>query len=376
MKTLKIRLYPTREQEILFYKHINCQRYIYNWALNLNNELYRKDKKKYSSTVLCKMLTQYKKQEVWLSEVSNTTLKESIRNLDKAYTNFYKGRANLPRFKSRKKSKLSFYSRYDKIKFYQNNTVNLEKIGKVKYKSSYNIDLTQIIKFSNPHVSYNGRCWVLTLGIEVINEFQELTNEVIGIDLGVKYLAICSNGMIFKNINKDLTIKKLEKRLKRLQRQVSKKYELNKERRSYRKSNNIIKLENKINRLYRKLHNIRLNYIHQTTSAIVKIKPCMIVMEDLCIKDMMKNKSIAKQVQKIGLYEFIRQMKYKCEWNSIRFEQVDRYFPSSKICSNCFNIKKDLKLSDRTYYCEKCGLTIDRDFNASINLMNYGKSLL
>lgn len=376
MKTLKIRLYPTREQEILFYKHINCQRYIYNWALNLNNELYKKDKKKYSSTVLGKMLTQYKKQEVWLSEVSNATLKESIRNLDKAYTNFYKGRANLPKFKSRKKSKLSFYSRYNKIKFYQNNTVNLEKIGKVKYKSSYNIDLTQITKFSNPHVSYNGRCWVLTLGIEVINEFQELTNEVIGIDLGIKELAICSNGMTFKNINKDLTIKKLEKRLKRLQRKVSKKYELNKEGRSYRKSNNIIKFENKINRLYRKLHNIRLNYIHQTTSTIVKTKPCMIVIEDLCIKDMMKNKSIAKQVQKIGLYEFIRQIKYKCEWNGIRFEQVDRYFPSSKICSNCFNIKKDLKLSDRTYYCEKCGLTIDRDFNASINLMNYGKSLL
>lgn len=337
MKSLKIRLYPTKEQEILFYKHIGCQRYIYNWALNLNNELYKKDKKKYSSTVLGKMLTQYKKQEVWLNEVSSATLKESIRNLDKAYTNFYKGRTNLPKFKSRKKSKLSFYSRYDKIKFYQNNTVNLEKIGKVKYKSSYNIDLTQIIKFSNPHVSYNGRCWVLTLGIEVINEFQELTNAVIGIDLGVKYLAICSDGVVYKNINKEATIKKLEKRLKRLQRQVSKKYELNKEGRSYRKSNNIIKLENKINRLYRKLHNIRLNYIHQTTSAIVKTKPCMVVMEDLCIKDMMKNKSIAKQVQKIGLYEFIRQMKYKCE---------------------------------------KCGLIIDRDFNASVNLMNYGRSLL
>ena len=376
MKTLKIRLYPTKEQEILFYKHINCQRYIYNWALSINNELYKENQKKYSCDELGKILTQHKKDNIWLNEVSNATLKESIRNLDKAYTNFYKGRANLPQFKSKKKYKLSFYSRYDKVKFYQNNTVNLEKIGKVRYKSSYNIELTQITKFSNPHVSYNGRCWILTIGVNIDNEIQKLTNEVIGIDLGIKELAICSNGMIFKNINKDLTIKKLEKRLKRLQRKVSKKYKLNKEGRSYRKSNNIIKLEKQINRLHRKLHNIRLNYIHQTTSAIVKTKPCMIVMEDLCIKDMMKNKSIAKQVQKIGLYEFIRQMKYKCEWNSIRFEQVDRYFPSSKMCSNCFNIKKDLKLSDRTYECEKCGLIINRDFNASINLMNYGKSLL
>ena len=127
IKGFKIRLYPTKEQEILFYKHINCQRYIYNWPLNLNNELYKKDKKKYSSTELSKMLTQYKKQKVWLNEVSSATLKESIRNLDKAYTNFYKKRSKLPKFKSKKKSKLSFYSRYNRIKFYENNTVNLEK---------------------------------------------------------------------------------------------------------------------------------------------------------------------------------------------------------------------------------------------------------
>lgn len=376
MKTLKIRLYPTKEQEILFYKHINCQRYIYNWALNLNNELYKECKKKYSSSELSRMLNQYKKENIWLYEVSNATLKEAIRDLDKAYNNFYKGRANIPRFKSKKKSKVCFYSRYEKIKFYPNNTVNLEKIGKVKYKSSYNIDLMQLTKFSNPHVSHNGRCWILTVGVILDNEIQQLTNEVIGIDLGIKELAICSNGMIFKNINKDLYIKKIEKRLKRLQKQASKKYELNKEGRSYRKTNNIIKLEKQINKLYRRLHNIRLNYVHQTTSTIVKTKPCMIVMEDLCIKDMMKNKSIAKEINKIGLYEFIRQMKYKSEWNNIRFEQIDRYYPSSKMCSNCFNVKKDLKLSDRTYKCEKCGLIIDRDLNASINLMNYGKSLL
>lgn len=375
MKSLKIKLYPTEKQEKLFYKHIGCQRYIYNWALNLNNELYKIQKKKYSSFELSKLLTEYKKENVWLNEVSRATLIESIRNLDRAYTNFYQGRNNLPKFKSKKKSKISFYSRYDKIKFYSNNMVNLEKIGKVKYKSSYNIDLTEITKFSNPHVSYNGRCWILTLGIELETKIQQLTNKVIGIDLGIKELATCSNNMIFKNINKNLKIKKLEKKLKRLQRKVSKKYELNKEGRSYRKTNNIIKLEKQIKKIYRKLHNIRINYLHQVTSTIVKTKPCMIVMEDLSIKQMMRNKSIAKQVQKIGLYEFIRQMKYKCEWSGIRFEQVDKYFPSSKMCSNCFKIKKDLKLSDRIYNCE-CGLSIDRDLNASINLMNYGKSLL
>ena len=229
MKTLKIRLYPTKEQEILFYKHINCQRYVYNWALSINNKLYKETKKKYSCNELGKILTQHKKDNRWLNEVSNATLKESIRNLDKAYNNFYKGRANLPRFKNKKKCKLSFYSRYDKVKFYQNNTVNLEKIGKVRYKSSYNIDLVSLTKFSNPHVSYNGRCWILTIGVNVDNEMQKLTNEVIGIDLGIKELATCSNEMIFRNINKDLVVRKLEKRLKKLQRKVSKKYELNKE---------------------------------------------------------------------------------------------------------------------------------------------------
>jgi putative transposase len=373
IKGFKIRLYPTKEQEILFYKHINCQRYIYNWALNLNNELYKKDKKKYSSTELSKMLTQYKKQKVWLNEVSSTTLKESIRNLDKAYTNFYKKRSKLPKFKSKKKSKLSFYSRYNRIKFYENNTVNLEKIGKVKYKSSYNIDFTKENLFKNPNVSYNGRCWVLTFGLEVENKVDKLTKNIIGIDLGIKYLATCSDGVVYKNINKEIIIKKLEKKLKRLQRKVSKKYLKNKKGGRYIKTNNIKKLEKDIKHIHQRLKNIRLNYLHQTTTNIVKTKPYKVVMEDISVTNMMKNKSIAKQVSKLGLYEFIRQMKYKCEWNNIKFIQVDRYYPSSKMCSKCGNIKHDLKLSERKYTCE-CGLNIDRDFNASLNLMNYGLS--
>ena len=370
MKSLKIRLYPTKEQEILFKKHIGAERYIYNWGLSLNNELYKTDKKKYSTVDLGKMLTQYKKEVLWLNEISNATLKESIRNLDKAYTNFYKKRAELPKFKSKKHCKLSFYSRYDKI-YFKDNVVNLEKIGKVKYKSSYDIDLTRISKFSNPYVSYNGRCWVLTLGIETKIEEIKLTNEVIGIDLGIKDLAICSNNMVFRNINKTKVVKNLEKRLRRLQRKVSKKYELNKEGRSYIKTSNIIKLEKRIKKLHRKLANIRQDHIHKSTTSIVKTKPCRVVMEDLNVKGMMKNKHLSKVIQQQNLYEFIRQMKYKCEWLGIEFVQVDRFYPSSKTCSCCGNIKKDLKLSDRTYICQECGLVIDRDLNASINLANY-----
>ena len=286
MKSFKIRLYPTKEQEILFKKHIGAERYIYNWGLALNNELYKTKKIKYSSVDLGKILTQYKKECLWLNEISNATLKNSLRDLDKAYTNFYKKRAGLPKFKSKKHCKLSFYSRYDKI-YFKDNIVNLEKIGKVKYKSSYDIDLTKISKFSNPHVSYNGRCWVLTLGIETEIEEIKLTNEVIGIDLGIKDLAICSNGETFKNINKTQRIKNLEKRLRRLQRKVSKKYDMNKEGRSYIKTSNIIKLEGRIKKLYRKLNNIRQDYIHKSTTKIVRTKPCRVVMEDLNVKGLM-----------------------------------------------------------------------------------------
>lgn len=249
-----------------------------------------------------------------------------------------------------------------------------KKIGKIKYRSSYEIDFTKEISFKNPHVSFNGRCWVLTFGLELKNEVDIPTDNVIGIDLGIKYLAVCSDGVVYKNINKDVSVKKLEKRLKRLQRKVSRKYKLNKKGGNrYIKTNNIKKLEKDIKHIHRRLKNIRLNHLHQTTADIVKTKPCKVVMEDLYIKDMMKNKLMAKHVQKIGLYEFIRQMKYKCEWNGIKFIQVDRYYPSSKMCSKCGNIKHDLKLSDRRYTCE-CGLNIDRDFNASLNLMNYGLS--
>lgn len=370
MRSFKIRLYPTKEQEVLFRKFIGAERYIYNWGLSLNNELYKAEKKKYSANVLGKMLTQYKKECLWLNEISTATLKNSIRNLDAAYTNFYKKRAELPKFKSKKHCKLSFYSRYDKL-YFKNDVVNLEKIGKVKYKSSYNIDLTKISKFSNPHVLFNGRCWILTVGIELPIKEVELTNEVIGIDLGIKDLAICSNKMIFKNINKTRAIKALEKRLRRLQRKINKKYINNKKGESYIKTSNIIKLEKRIKKLYRKLANIRQDYIHKSTTSIVKTKPCRVVMEDLNVSGMMKNKHLSKAIQQQNLYEFIRQMKYKCEWLGIEFVQVDRYYPSSKTCSCCGNIKRDLKLSERTYICQECGLVIDRDLNASINLANY-----
>ncbi|GAA0714412.1 RNA-guided endonuclease TnpB family protein [Paraclostridium ghonii] len=372
MKGFTIRLYPNKEQEILMRKHIGCQRYIYNWGLNLNNKLYETKQKKYSVVELGKMLTQYKKEVDWLNEVSNATLKEALRNLDKAYNNFYKCRAKLPKFKSKKKSNDTFYSRYEKIKFYENNTVNLEKIGKVKCKSSYNVDFTQITKFSNPNVTFNGRCWVLRFSIEIKNNHTELTDKVLGIDLGIKQLAIVNeDGLDIPNINKTKVVKNLEKKLKRLQRKCSRKYENNREGGRYQKTKNIVKLELKIKKLHRKLKNIKLNYIHQATSKMVKTKPKIIVTETLKISNMMRNRHLAKSIAQQCFYKFIEQMKYKCKYNGIEFIQVPIFYPSSKMCSCCGSIKKDLKLSDRTYKCN-CGFICDRDKNAAYNLANYG----
>lgn len=376
MKGFTVRLYPTKEQEILMKKHIGCQRYVYNWGLALNNELYKKEQKKYSVSELGKMLTQVKKEMVWLNEVSTATLKEGLRNLDRAYTNFFKKRANLPQFKCKKSSKETFYSRYDKIKFYENGTVNLEKIGKVKCKSGYSRDFTQVTKFSNPTVTYNGRCWVFRFAIEVEPECVELNDKVLGIDLGIKQLAVVNeNGLDIPSINKKSVIRSLEKRLKRLQKQCSRKYEMNKRGGRYQKTKNIGKLELKIKKLHRKLKNIRLNHIHQATSKIVKAKPSMVVMEELKVSNMLKNRHVAKVIQQQGFYTFIHQMKYKCEWYAIKFVQVNTFYPSSKLCSCCGSVKKDLKLSDRVYQCNNCGFECDRDKNASMNLANYGLSL-
>ena len=198
-----------------------------------------------------------------------------------------------------------------------------------------------------------------------------------GIDVGIKDLAVCSNGMTFKNINKSKEVRRLKKSLKRKQKKVSRKYEMNKiksggeNRCQFKKTNNIIKLEKEIRLLHRRLNNIRSNYINQTTNMIVKSKPSRVVMETLNIKGMMKNKYLSKTISEQCLYDFKLKMKYKCEFYGIEFVEADRYYPSSKICSKCGHIKTKLSLSERTYICEECGCGIDRDFNASVNLSRY-----
>ena len=367
----KVRLRPTKVQEAQLWKSVGTARWVYNWTLERQQENYKNGRKFIYDNQLRKEITQLKRQEdyKWLGDVSNNVAKQAVKDACNAYKRFFKGQSSVPKFKSRRKSNKTFYNDAGKLKV-KNKSVLVEKIGWVKTSEQ----LPMGIKYLNPRVSHDNKYWYLSVSIEEEFTQPELTDEVIGIDLGIKTLAVCSNGMEFKNINKTAKVKKIEKRLRRLQRSASRKYEKNKEGNRYVKTCNIIKIEKQIQLLYRRLSNIRNNHLHQTTNAIVRTKPSKVVMEDLNVKGMMKNRNLAKAISQQKFYEFKRQMGYKCEKYGIEFIQVGRFFPSSKLCSNCGQINKDLKLSDRVYHCD-CGLYIDRDSNASINLANYGKSV-
>ena len=364
----KVRLYPSEIQEQKLWKSVNTARFIYNWTLARQEENYKNGGKFISNNELRKEITQLKKNELsWLNEVSSNVAKQAVKDACNSYVNFFKGLSNKPKFKSKKRSRKSFYNDSCTLKVKEGKLVRIEKIGWIKTNEQLPVN----VKYSNPRISYDNKYWYLSVGIEQEEVKEELTNVSLGIDLGIKDLAICSDGTVYKNINKTYAVKKIEKRLKRLQRQVSRKYEMNRQGKKYIKTNNIIKLEKQIQLTYRRLANIRKNYLHQTTTSIVKTKPYRIVIEDLNVKGMMKNKYLSNTIGKQGFYEFRIQLEYKCKFKGIELIIADRYYPSSKKCSNCENIKKDLKLSDRIYKCDKCGLDIDRDFNASLNLSNY-----
>ena len=224
----------------------------------------------------------------------------------------------------------------------------------------------------NPRISFDGLNWWISVCVEFPDFKETLNDDGIGIDLGIKDLAVCSDGNTYKNINKSQTVKKLGKRKRRLQRSVSRKYEQNKEKGKYCKTNNIVKNEKLLLKVNHRLANIRKNYLNQTTSEIVNRKPRFICIEDLNVSGMMKNRHLSKAVQNQGFFEFRKQLECKCADNGIQLIVADRFYPSSKLCSCCGNIKKDLKLSDRVYRCG-CGNVIDRDFQASLNLKAYGK---
>lgn len=356
------------------WKHINSCRYIWNYMLSYQQELHKNGEKHLSAFSMINLLKPLKNdgEHNWLYEVSNASLTAICRDLDKSYSNFFKKITGFPKFKSKKHSKPNFPVR-DTL-YFKNGLVVIEKLGKIKYRTDYTIPQGRGVKFSNTRVSNVNGKWILTVSLECENQVHKLTDINMGIDLGVKDLAVVefnNEKIVFHNINKSKKVRILKKRIQHTQRTISRKYESNRKGNKYFKTNNILKEETKLRKLHYRLVNIRSNYIHQTTHSLIKLLPKRVVMEDLNVVGMMSNRHLSRAIQEQCFNEFIRQMRYKCEWNNIEFVQVDRFYPSSKTCSNCGCIKSNLKLKDRTYVCEDCGFTIDRDYNAAINLSRY-----
>ena len=385
IKSIKIRLYPNNKQITKLFQYAGCARFAYNWAIAKEQENDKQKNKFLSDNELRKEFTQLKKlpEYRWLNEVSNNVTKQAIKDACNAYKKFFKGQCKYPKFKSKKHSTPSFYQDTGKIQFTDTH-VKVEGFSMSKRRNKQKLNWIRLCekeripincKYFNPRFTYDGLYWYVSIGIEVDDNNNLPSNDGVGIDLGIKNLAVCSDGNTYKNINKTQKVRKIEKKKRRLQRSISRRYEKNKKGGSYCKTSNIIKREKELLKVIKRLTNIRQNYLHQTTSEIIKRKPSFICMEDLNVSGMMKNKHLSKAVQQQCFYEFRKQIEYKSNWNNISVIIADRFFPSSKLCSCCGNIKKDLKLSDRIYKCE-CGNIIDRDFQASLNLKIYGENVL
>ena len=365
-KGYKIQIFPNEEQKKLMFKSFGCKRFAYNWALAKQEENYKNDGRFINDRTFRKEFTQLKRQEEfkWLKEVNNNVTKQAIKDLCKTYKSFFKGVSKYPKYKSKKKSKQSFYNDVCKIKF-DGYKVRLETIGWVDMAENR---IPKDCKYQNPRISFDG----INFWLSISCKMEELTTnnsnktEPVGIDLGIKTLMVCSNGMNFKRVK----TKKQNKKLKRFQKRASRYYDKMMKTKSSNKSKNLQKLETLILKQHQKISNIRINNIHQATTNLIKLNHSTIVIEDLNAKEKMKNKHLSKDITDCSFYEIRRQLEYKCKWNNIKLIVADRWFPSSKLCSCCGNKKTKLSLSERTYICECCGTIIDRDYNASLNLKN------
>lgn len=375
-------LHPNNEQRTKMFQCFGVSRFAYNWALNRQQKNYENGGKFISAFDLEKEFVQLKRspEYSWLNNYSNVIPEMAIIDACTSYKNFFRGISKFPKFKNKKKSKLSFYVRNTRIEFTDTH-VKLMKLSDSTRKNRRVLNWVRLAevgrvptncKYSNPRVTFDGINFWISVSIEVEDSTEIPTNEGIGIDLGVKDLAICSDGITYKNINKTKEVKRLEKKKKRLQRKLSKKYVANK----YEKTKNILKLEKEVLNLNHRLNNIRHNYIHQTTTEIVNRKPMFISLEELNVSGMMKNRHLAKAIQEQSFFKFKTILSYKAKLKNIQVIEVPMFYPSSKTCSVCGTVKSDLKLSDRVFICPECGNTMDRDLNASMNLKNYGLSTL
>lgn len=374
LKSFKTEINPTSEQKVKIHKTIGTCRYVYNFYIAHNKELYDNGEKfvsgKSFSVWLNNEYIPNNPDKAWIKDAYSKAVKKSIENADTAFTRFFHHQSAFPNFKKKGRSDVKMY-------FVKNNPtdcacerhrINIPTLGWVRLKEKGYIPVTKDgWQIRSGTISIKAGRYYVSVLIE-LPDAQAANNrsDGIGIDLGLKDFAVVSNGKTYKNINKSTKMKKLEKRLRREQRSLSRKYENLKKGEAAQKAN-IQKQKVKVQKLYQRINAIRTDYINKTIAEIVKTKPSYIAVEDLNISGMMKNRHLSKAAAAQKFYEFRTKLKAKCEENGIELRVVDRWYPSSKRCYCCGRIKKDLKLSDRVYRCI-CGYAADRDFNASLNL--------
>ncbi|EJR43727.1 MULTISPECIES: RNA-guided endonuclease InsQ/TnpB family protein [Bacillus] len=371
----KVRLIPTPEQEKVLRNHAGAARFAYNYCKRMSDRYYKLFGKSVSQLALQKRFTKIKKRKryEWLKDINAQVPKQASKDFDTARKHSFKKYKNGSHtsYKSKKDVIQGFYANYERL-IIGKKVVHIQSIGEVKTSQQ----LPRNKKPSNPRVTFDGRHWWISVGFQEDFESQELTNESIGVDVGLKELFVASNGMKERNINKDAKVKKLLKRKKSAQRDMSRRFKKGVKIQSagYEKA----KAEHL--RLSRKIMNIRNNHIHQATAKLVKTKPMRIVVEDLSISNLLKNKKLSKALSFQKLNFFFQCLSYKCEKYGIAYEKADKWFASSKICS-CCGIKYDhsvqpegqWSLKIREWCCVSCNSHHDRDVNAAINLSRWVK---
>jgi putative transposase len=363
IKGYKTELKLNNHQRTACVKHCGAARFAYNWGLRQKIQAYQGTGKSPSAIDLHKQLNVLKQGNLsWMYEVSKCAPQEALRDLDKAYANFFRRvkqgdkEVGFPKFKSRKYG-LGSFRLTGSIKVFER-SIQLPRLGKLRLKEMGYIP-TCGVKILSATVSEQAGRWFVSVQIEQhVNEPLPNSNEVIGVDLGIKAMATCSNGLIFDNPK---PLKAKTKQLKRWQQRLS---------RRVKGSQNRKKAQLKVARLHAPIAHIRSNALHQATSKIIAQKPQSIVLEDLNIKGMVKNHKLARAISDVGMGEFGRQIAYKSAWQGITVIYAARWFPSSKRCSHCGSVKLELSLAERSYHCEFCGLTLARDLNAAMNLKN------
>ena len=374
LKSFKTEIAPTEEQKAKINRTIGTCRYVYNFYLAHNKELHDRGEKfmsgKSFSVWLNNEYLPNHPEHQWIKEVSSKAVKKSIEDGCAAFTKFFKHQSGFPKFKKKGKSdvKMYFVKNNPKDCFCERHRINIPTLGWVRLKEKGYLPTTKDgWKIKSGTVSIKAGRYYVSVLVEIPDtRIANTRNDGIGIDLGLKDLAIVSDGKVYKNINKSVRLKKLEKQLRREQKCLSRKFENLKKGEATQRAN-IQKQKLKVQKLHHRIDNIRTDYINKTIAGIVKTKPSYITIEDLNVSGMMKNRHLSKAVASQKFYEFRTKLKAKCDENGIELRVVGRWYPSSKLCHNCGCIRKDLKLSDRIYKCE-CGYVEDRDFNASLNL--------